>query len=203
MKLVALSGGIAAGKSTIARRFAELGAVHIDADQLAREVVAPGTEGLAEVKHQFGDEVISADGSLDRQRLAEIVFGHPERLAVLNGIVHPRVQQLFSEKLRDIEQQHPDAVVIYDVPLLVEAGQSPKKPNWDAVVIAEAPADVRINRMVELRGMTREEAERRIANQTSDEERRKIADVVIDTGGDVAHTLEQVDRVWYGLLGQR
>lgn len=203
MKLVALSGGIAAGKSTIARRFAELGAVHIDADQLAREVVAPGTEGLAEVQQQFGDEVITANGALDRQRLAEMVFGHPERLAVLNGIVHPRVKQLFAEKLREIEQRTPDAVVIYDVPLLVEAGQSSNTRNWDAVVIAEAPADVRIQRMVELRGMSREDAERRIAHQTSDEQRRGVADVIIDTSGDEAHTFAQVDRVWHGLLGQR
>lgn len=196
MKLVALSGGIASGKSTVARRLAELGAVHIDADQLAREAVAPGSSGLKQIAARFGEDVITADGALDRQALGQLVFEDAEALGALNAIVHPEVRKLAQIKLDAAEAADPDAVVIYDVPLLVEAGvQMP----WDLVVITEAPARVRIDRMVELRGMTAEDAERRIANQASDSERRAVADVVIDTGGDEAFTVAQADALWASL----
>lgn len=193
MKLVALSGGIASGKSTIARRLSELGAVHIDADALAREAVAPGSQGLRAIRARFGDGVIAADGSLDRPALGQLVFSDADRLAALNGIVHPEVRRLAQERLDEIERADPRAVVIYDVPLLVEAGVD---LPWDLVVIAEAPAEVRRQRMVELRGMSPEEAERRIANQASDDERRAVADVVVDTGGSLERTLEQTDALW-------
>ena len=193
MKLVALSGGIASGKSTIARRLSELGAVHIDADALAREAVAPGSPGLLAIRARFGDGVIAADGSLDRSALGQLVFSDADRLAALNGIVHPEVRRLAQERLDEIERADPRAVVIYDVPLLVEAGVD---LPWDLVVIAEAPAEVRRQRMVELRGMSPEEAERRIANQASDDERRAVADVVVDTGGSLERTLEQADALW-------
>ena len=198
MKLVALSGGIASGKSTIARRLSELGAVHIDADALAREAVAPGSQGLRAIRARFGDGVIAADGSLDRPALGQLVFSDADRLAALNGIVHPEVRRLAQERLDEIERADPRAVVIYDVPLLVEAGVD---LPWDLVVIAEAPAEVRRQRMVELRGMSPEEAERRIANQASDEERRAVADVVVDTGGSIERTLEQADALWERLAG--
>lgn len=198
MKLVALSGGIASGKSTIARRLSELGAVHIDADALAREAVAPGSPGLQAIRARFGDSVIAADGSLDRPALGQLVFSDPDRLAALNGIVHPEVRRLAQERLDEIERADPRAVVIYDVPLLVEAGVD---LPWDLVVIAEAPAEVRRQRMVELRGMSAEEAERRIANQASDEARRAVADVVVDTGGSLERTLEQADALWERLAG--
>ena len=193
MKLVALSGGIASGKSTIARRLSELGAVHVDADALAREAVAPGSPGLQAIRERFGDSVIAADGSLDRPALGQLVFSDPDRLAALNGIVHPEVRRLAQERLDEIERADPRAVVIYDVPLLVEAGVD---LPWDLVVIAEAPAEVRRQRMVELRGMSPEEAERRIANQASDDERRAVADVVVETGGSLERTLEQADALW-------
>ena len=198
MKLVALSGGIASGKSTIARRLSELGAVHIDADALAREAVAPGRPGLLAIRARFGDGVIAADGSLDRSALGQLVFSDADRLAALNGIVHPEVRRLAQERLDEIERADPRAVVIYDVPLLVEAGVD---LPWDLVVIAEAPAEVRRQRMVELRGMSPEEAERRIANQASDDERRAVADVVVDTGGSLERTLEQADALWERLAG--
>lgn len=197
MKLLAVSGGIASGKSTISRRFVELGAVHIDADQLAREAVEPGSRGLEAVRARFGDEVIAPDGSLDRAELASIVFQDPEKLAALGEIVHPEVRRLFKERLESIEREDADAVVIYDVPLLVEASPG---GDWDLVVMAEAPAQTRIERMVNLRGMSREDAERRIANQADDESRRAIADVVVDTGGSEQHTLQQVDEIWRRLL---
>ena len=193
---MALSGGIASGKSTVARRLAELGAVHVDADQLAREAVAPGSDGLQQIVARFGEGVLTAEGALDRPALGQLVFEDADALNALNGIVHPAVRKLAQARLDAAEAANPDAVVIYDVPLLVEAGvQMP----WDLVVITEAPADVRVKRMVELRGMTIEDAERRIANQASDAERRAVADVVIDTGGDEAFTIAQADKLWASL----
>lgn len=193
MKLVALSGGIASGKSTIARRLADHGAVHVDADLLAREAVAPGSPGLRLIEERFGSGVIDPDGSLDRAALGRLVFEDPEALSALNGIVHPEVRRLAQQRLDAAEAADPDAVLVYDVPLLVEAGV---RLPWDLVVIAEAPASVRTQRMVELRGMTAEEAARRISNQASDEARRAVADVIIDTGGSEEHTLEQADELW-------
>lgn len=193
---MALSGGIASGKSTVARRLAELGAVHVDADQLAREAVAPGSDGLQQIVARFGEGVLTAEGALDRPALGQLVFEDADALSALNDIVHPEVRKLAQARIDAAEAANPDAVVIYDVPLLVEAGvQMP----WDLVVITEAPADVRVKRMVELRGMTIEDAERRIANQASDAERRAVADVVIDTGGDEAFTLAQADKLWASL----
>ena len=200
MKLVALSGGIASGKSTIARRLAAHGAVHIDADLLAREAVEPGSPGLEMIVERFGSEVIASDGSLDRPALGRLVFDDPEALAALNDIVHPEVRKLAKMRLATAEAADPDAVVVYDVPLLVEAGL--QQQQWDLVVIAEAPAEVRTQRMIELRGMTAEEAKQRIANQVTDQERRAVADVIIDTGGTEAQTLKQADALWERLRSQ-
>lgn len=194
MTLIGLTGGIAAGKSTIGDRLAELGATRIDADQLARDAVAPGTPGLARVADRFGaDRVIRADGSLDRAALGEIVFSDPVALGALNGIVHPEVQRLFDEAVRTARAAHPSAVIVYEIPLLVEAA---RKLPFDLVVVAEAPPETRIARMVQHRGMTAEDARSRIANQASDEERRAIADIVIDTSGTEAETIAQVDALW-------
>lgn len=193
MKLVALSGGIASGKSTIARRFASLGAVHVDADQLARDAVEIGSSGLARIRAVFGEGVLAEDGGLDRAKLAAMVFRDADRLAALNEIVHPEVRRLFARRLTEIENDDPNAIVIYDVPLLAEAEA---RGEWDLVIMAEAPTELRIDRMVRLRGMTRGEAEHRIANQADDDSRRAIADVIIDTSGSEAETLEQVDALW-------
>lgn len=193
MKLIALTGGIASGKSTVARRFAEHGAVHIDADALAREAVEPGTPGLAAIRERFGAAVLTVEGALDRAALGALVFGDPTALADLNAIVHPAVRELLERRVADAEEADPDAVVIYDVPLLVEAG---RHLVWDLVVVTEAPAELRVQRMIELRGMTRDDAERRIANQAHDAERRAIADVIIDTAGTQERTIEQVDELW-------
>ena len=193
MTLVALSGGIASGKSTIARRLAEHGAVHVDADQLAREAVAAGSPGLAAIASRFGSAVIAADGTLDRAALGSVVFDDAEALEALNAIVHPEVRRIAQQRIAASKAADPDTVVVYDVPLLVEANVS---MPWDLVVIAEAPAEIRKRRMIELRGMSAEDAERRIANQASDAERRAVADVIIDTGGSEAYTLEQVDALW-------
>lgn len=199
MKLVALSGGIASGKTTIARRLVEHGAVHIDADQLARQAVELGSPGLRMVEERFGRGVLASDGTLDRPALGRLVFDDPAALAALNDIVHPEVRRLAQQRLDEVQAEAPDAVVIYDVPLLVEAGV---QLGWDFVVIAEAPAEVRIQRMVELRGMTVAEASQRIANQASDADRRAVADVVIDTGGSEADTIAQTDALWQRLQGE-
>ncbi|MEB4613057.1 dephospho-CoA kinase [Leucobacter sp. M11] len=194
MFLIGLTGGIASGKSTIARRLAEHGAVHLDADQIARDAVDPGTPALARIADAFGPDVIAADGSLDRAALGAIVFADSAALATLNGIVHPAVLQLTADTLDRLRTELPErGVVVYDVPLLVEA-----KVNhpWDLVVVAHAPAAVRRERVIQLRGQTPEEADRRIAAQASDEERLAVADVVIDTAGDLTHTLEQTDALW-------
>lgn len=193
MLLVGLTGGIASGKSVVAARLAEHGAVVVDADAIAREVVQPGTPGLARIAEEFGSGVIAADGSLDRPALGAIVFADPAKLAALNGITHPAVLELSQRRFAEAGAADPDAVVVYDVPLLSEVRG---KAEFDVVVVVSAPEETRIERMVSLRGMSREEAERRIRSQVSDEERRGIADHVIESGGTLEETLRQTDELW-------
>ncbi|MGJ0204338.1 dephospho-CoA kinase [Leucobacter sp. gxy201] len=193
MQLIALTGGIAAGKSTIGDRFAQLGAVRIDADRLSRDAVAPATPGLARVIERFGPEVIATGGELDRAKLGGIVFGDASALADLNAIVHPEVQRLLDERLAEVERCDPDVIVVYEIPLLAETG---KTRDYDLVVVADAPEEQRVQRMIELRGMTESEARGRIANQAGDEARRRLADVVIDTSRTRADTIAQVDALW-------
>lgn len=194
MQLLALTGGIASGKSTIGARLEQLGAVRIDADQLARDAVAPGSPGLALVAERFGSGVLAADGSLDRAALGAIVFADPAALADLNGIVHPEVRRLFDRAVAAAVAERADAVVVYEIPLFVETDAG--ELDWDLVVVADAPAETRAARMTELRGMSPEEASGRLANQASDAARRAVADVLIDTSGTEAHTIEQVDALW-------
>lgn len=193
MPLIALTGGIASGKSTIANRLAELGAVVVDADRIVREVQATGSEVLGAIARTFGDEVIAEDGSLDRAALGATVFADPGRLAQLNAIVHPAVRAESQRRFDAAFQADPDAVVVYDVPLLVEARVD---DPWDAIVVAHAPEEVRLERLVHLRGMTPDEARGRIAAQVPDDRRLAIADVVIDTAGSIADTLAQTDALW-------
>jgi dephospho-CoA kinase len=200
MPLVALTGGIASGKSTVARRLAEHGATVVDADAIVREVQAAGSPVLAEIAAAFGDDVIRADGSLDRAGLGARVFGEPEQVARLNAIVHPAVRDESARRFAAAFAEDPAAVVVYDVPLLVEARAD---DPWDLIVVAHAPAAQRADRLVELRGMTREEASARIASQVPDEARLAIADVVIDTSGELAHTEEQVDELWDRIATRR
>ena len=190
MKLVGLTGGIASGKSTVARRLEQRGAVHIDADLLAREVVEPGTPALHAIRARFGGDVISPDGRLDRPALGAIVFADSEALSDLNAIVHPAVRQRTGELIAEAEERDVDAVVVYNVPLLVEA-QVPHP--FDLIVVTDAPRDVRIDRLVRLRASSEEDARRRVDAQASDEERLARADVVIGTAGSVDDTLRQTD----------
>ena len=196
MFIVGLTGGIASGKSTVARRRVDHGAVHVDADALSREVVEPSTPGLAAVATEFGASVLAADGSLDRAALGAIVFADADARGRLEAIIHPRVHARTAELIAAAEAADPAAVVVYDVPLLVEAR---RELQFDMIVVCEAPAEVRIDRLLTHRDMSRAEAERRISAQASDEERRAVADVIIDTSGSLQHTLDQVDALWTDL----
>ena len=196
MPLVALTGGIASGKSTIARRLADHGAVIVDADQIVRDVQQPGSPVLDAIAAQFGGRMLRADGSLDRAALGAAVFGDGAAVMRLNAIVHPAVREESARRFASAFAADPHAVVVYDVPLLVEARAG---DPWELIIVAHAPAEVRLRRLVELRGMSEADAAARIASQVPDEVRLAIADAVIDTTGSLADTERQVDDLWEGL----
>ncbi|MFF2276440.1 dephospho-CoA kinase [Agromyces sp. NPDC058126] len=200
MYLIGLTGGIASGKSTVARRLYEHGAVHLDADELARRVVEPGTPGLAAIVAEFGEGVLRADGSLDRAKLGELVFNDDEARARLNAIVHPAVRELSGRLIAKAEAENPDAVVVYDVPLLVEA--SVDHP-FDLVVVTNAPRKTQVKRLVEERGFDLNQAVARVDAQVDNTRRLAIADVVIDTDGTLAHTMSQTDALWADIATRR
>lgn len=198
---IGLTGGIAAGKSTATRRFAELGAVVIDADVLAREAVAPGSTGLGRVVDAFGEGVLAEDGGLDRQALGRLVFGDADARERLNGIVHPEVRRLSAERERAALEAWEEGgsgvperlVLVHDIPLLIEVGRA---KDFDLLVVVHTPAQERLRRLVELRGMAEEEARGRIAAQASDEERLGAADVVLDGSRTEEGLRAQVDELW-------
>lgn len=196
MPLIALTGGIASGKSTIARRLEAHGAVVVDADQIVRDVQAPGTPVLGEIAAAFGSDLIDDTGALDRAALGARVFSDPDALARLNSIVHPAVRRESQARFEAAFAENPEAVVVYDVPLLVEARVDDR---WDTIVVAHAPAEERLRRLIELRGMQPQEAQNRIDAQVPDEKRLAIADVVIDTAGSLEQTEQQVDALWQRL----
>ncbi len=193
MPLIALTGGIASGKSTIAARLAEHGAVIVDADRIVREVQSAGSPVLGEIAAAFGEEMLRPDGELDRAALGAVVFGDAEALARLNGIVHPAVKRESHRRFTEAFEADPAAVVVYDVPLLAEARAT---DPWDLIVVAHAPADVRVERLRALRGMSEHEARARIASQADDDTRLSLADVVIDTSGTLDETIAQTDALW-------
>lgn len=189
MLRVGLTGGIGAGKSAVARLLSVRGAVVIDADVLSREVVEPGTEGLARVVAEFGDAVLAADGSLDRAALGKLVFSDPDARTRLNAIVHPLVAARTAELM---SAAPPDSVVVHDVPLLTENGLA---PNYDLVVVVEAPLSARLERLA-MRGLAEPQARSRIAAQATDAQRRAIADAVIANDGDLAQLERRVADLW-------
>ncbi|MCT9142014.1 dephospho-CoA kinase [Streptomyces violarus] len=190
MLKVGLTGGIGAGKSEVSRLLVACGAVLIDADRIAREVVAPGTPGLAAVVEAFGEQVLARDGSLDRPKLGSIVFADAARLATLNSIVHP----LVGARSRELEEAAAeDAVVVHDVPLLTENGLA---PLYDLVIVVDASPETQLDRLVRLRGMTEEDAHARMAAQATREQRREIADVVIDNDVPLEELERRVKEVW-------
>lgn len=203
MYLVGLTGGIASGKSTVAAAWAELGGIEIDADQLARDVIAPGTPGLDLVRQEFGDDVFT-DGNLDRPALGRIVFADPAKRKLLEGIIHPLVKDLAAAKLAALPD---DSIAIYNVPLLVEA--SVDLP-FDKVVTVEAPAEKQIERLVSIRKMPRAEAELRVKSQASPVQRANAADVILNSNQDLHLMLKDARRIWQqieheanGKLGSR
>ena len=199
MPLIALTGGIASGKSTIAARLAELGAVVVDADALSRDVVEPGEPALALIRDAFGEGVLQPDGRLDRPALGRVAFGDEAARERLNGIVHPAVLRRSHELFAAAVERDPDAVVVYDVPLIDARGIG----EFERIVVADAPAATRLRRLVELRGMSEEDARARIAAQLDDEARRALASDLIDTSGSVEHTLAQTDALWRRLTSRR
>ncbi|AUY52221.1 dephospho-CoA kinase [Streptomyces sp. CB01881] len=197
MLKIGLTGGIGAGKSEVSRLFAAHGAVLVDSDVIAREVVAPGTDGLKAVVAEFGPQVLQADGSLDRPALGAVVFADPERLKALNAIVHPLVRARSAELEAAAA---PDAVVVHDVPLLTENGLA---PLFDLVVVVDASDEVRIGRLVRLRGMAEEEARARMAAQATRADRLALADLVIDNSGPLEELAPRVAEVWEQLKSRR
>jgi dephospho-CoA kinase len=200
--MVGLTGGIGSGKSAVAARLAELGAIVVDSDALAREVVAPGTEGLAEVVAAFGPGVLTPDGAMDRAKVAQVVFGDEARRRQLESIIHPRVRDRSD---RIVAAASPDAVVVNDIPLLVESGLASMpgdglpgraRGQFDLVIVVLASEEVRVARLVELRGMSEPEARARIAAQATDEQRRAVADVQIVNEGTLEELIAAVDAVW-------
>ncbi|GAA1816977.1 dephospho-CoA kinase [Agromyces neolithicus] len=200
MYLIGLTGGIASGKSTVARRLVEHGAVHLDADQLARKVVEPGSPALAAIVEQFGAAFLRGDGTLDREKLGKHVFHDDAARAKLNAIVHPAVRELSGRLIAKAEAEDPSAVVVYDVPLLVEA--SVDHP-FDLIVVTNAPRRTQVKRLVEERGLEAPHAEARVDAQVGNTARLEIADVVIDTDGTLAHTMSQADALWARIVEER
>ncbi|MEV4972937.1 dephospho-CoA kinase [Streptomyces scopuliridis] len=193
MLRLGLTGGIGAGKSEVSRLLTSYGAVLIDSDRIAREVVEPGTPGLAAVVAEFGPEVLTPDGGLDRPKLGAIVFGDPDRLRALNAIVHPLVRARSAE----LETAAgPDSIVVHDVPLLVENGM---EALYDLVIVVDASPETQLDRLVRLRGMAESEARKRMAAQATRERRGAAADVVIDNDGPLEQLEPQVRRVWQTL----
>jgi dephospho-CoA kinase len=187
---VGLTGGIGSGKSEASRRFVALGAVLVDADQAAHDVVAVGTPGLDRVVAEFGPEVLRSDGSLDRERVASIVFTDPDALKRLNAIVHP----LVGERMAEIAAAAPsDAILLYDVPLIAE---NKLAKGFDVVVVVDVPTDVQLDRLVRLRGMSEADAKARMAHQATREQRLAIADLVIDNSGSLEDLDRQVRETW-------
>lgn len=194
---IAVTGGIGSGKSAVTARLAQRGAVVIDADLIAREVVEPGTPGLAAVVAEFGPGILTPDGALDRPAMAAIVFADAERRRALEAIVHPLVGRR-SQELLDAAPE--DAVVVYDVPLLAESADLGRADGFDRVVVVTAPVETRVRRLVS-RGLSEDDARARIAAQASDDARLAIADLVVDNSGDLEALDAEVDRLWAALGG--
>jgi len=192
--LVGLTGGIGAGKSTVADLLAERGAVVVDADEVARAVVERGQPALRKLVDRFGQSILDADGGLDRAALAKLAFVDAESRRDLEAITHPAINEEFT---RRVTEAPGDAIVVLDVPLLVESPQARKRP-YQTVIVVEAPRDVRLARL-EARGVDRADAEARMAAQADDDERRAIATYVIDNSGDRAFLRRQIDDVWADL----
>ena len=188
MKVIALTGGIGAGKSLVANYFFSLGAEVLDADQLARQAIERGSDGFDQVLLAFGDEILK-DGDIDRRALGEIVFANPEKRKVLESIIHPIVQQALADARKSLSDNQ---ILIYEIPLLVETNAASK---FDLVITVEAPMDVRIERL-RRRGLHISEIEKRIASQASVDARKAVSNIVIDNDGSEEDLLRKVEAIW-------
>lgn len=200
MPVVALTGGVGAGKSTVTEVLASCGAHIIDADALAREAVAHGSAGLERIRERFGSSVFGPDGALDRSALGALVFADPSARGDLNAIVHPIVHELYDAALQEAQRTDPEALVIYDVPLLAEARSA---SEFDLVVVVHTPAEERVSRLVHFRGLDPKAAQARVNSQASDEQRLALADVVLDSSRSIEDTraaarelCEELERAW-------
>lgn len=191
--MVGLTGGIGSGKSTVSSLLADKGAVIIDADRISRDVMAPGGAAYQAVVDRFGDAVLATDGTIDRAAVAEIVFRDKEALGDLNAITHPVIGRVMMEQL--VEARASGRVVVMDIPLLAE-GRGGSRYGLDSVVVVDTPVELALERLVKARGMSEEDARARMANQASRQERRALADHVIDNSGSLEHLRSEVDRVW-------
>jgi dephospho-CoA kinase len=196
---VGLTGGIGSGKSTVADQLVERGAVLIDADRIAREVVAPDGPAFAPLVERFGPEILTPQGTLDRAALATLAFGDPEGLAALNAITHPAIGAVMTERRKAAEGT--DGVVVFDVPLMKPEHR--ELLGLALVIVVDCPTDIALARLVEHRGFSRADAEARMAAQPTREQRREGADFVIDNSSDLAHLAAEVDRVWAALRQTR
>ncbi|MCM3127277.1 dephospho-CoA kinase [Paenibacillus provencensis] len=191
---IGLTGGIATGKSSVSRYLVSLGAILIDADQIAREVMLPGHPVLAAVIERFGQAVLNEDGTLHRKKLGEIVFGNSAELKALNDITHPAIRQEMRERMRMFEQEQPDKLVVSDIPLLYESRLS---EQFEQVMVVYVPAEVQLKRLMERDGISKEDALSRLNAQMDIEEKKRRADIVIDNSGSMEETKAQILKFWH------
>lgn len=193
---IGLTGGIATGKSTVARMLVARGAALVDADRIAREIVEPGQASLVRIAERFGANVIREDGTLDRRRLGSIVFADAEERKALEAITHPAIRELMRERIAALEAERPDRLVVADIPLLYESGL---QHLYEGIMVAYVPREIQRIRLIERDGMTPEEADKRIGAQMDIEKKRQLADYVIDNSRTIADTEAQLDRFWRSL----
>ncbi|GAB6926619.1 dephospho-CoA kinase [Paenibacillus sp. JCM 10914] len=195
---IGLTGGIATGKSTVSSMLAKKGALLVDADAIAREVMLPGHPVLAEVTAHFGQDVLLEDGTLNRKKLGEIIFHQPDQRQVLNEITHPAIRREIEERMARYEAQHPQRLVVADIPLLLESRA--QYPYLEQIVVVYVPREVQIGRLMERDALTRDAAEARVASQMDIEEKKQMADCVIDNSGTLTNTQLQVDKLWLQMV---
>lgn len=193
---IGLTGGIATGKSTVARMLVARGAALVDADRIAREIVEPGQASLVRIAERFGAKVIREDGTLDRRLLGSIVFADAEERKALEAITHPAIRELMRERIAALEAERPDRLVVADIPLLYESGL---QHLYEGIMVAYVPREIQRIRLIERDGMTPEEADKRIGAQMDIEKKRQLADYVIDNSRTIADTEAQLDRFWRSL----
>lgn len=193
MLIVAITGGLGSGKSTVRRLLEEMGAEGIDADELARRVVEPGTRGAHRVRDAFGDRYFDNEGRLMRRKMAQLVFSDPEARAMLERILHPLIREEESRRLKEISRGDPRAIAAVEIPLLTEGGV---EDTYDLVINVTADLDTRVNRLVEANRYTRKEAEARIRSQATDHDRAGVADFTVDNSGTEEETRNQLEGIW-------